>query len=261
MSNVNFFTPISFGNQNKNTYQSLLESVDSYFFLAGKKACVIDIKDPQKRTVLLKKSPSLLATCLKVTTYLTLIIPLLLILTKLLLRSTSTYTLDHDLQQRLPHNPELCDYYEKQGILRNDTKPIPIDITDTLGLDLEETLTLDQTIFNDTVRPLLPQTPITLRQATVDVITQINETIYIGKQQNPDSPIADVRQVRLNTQGPWYKSSSNLAFYCIPEQQPDHRPFPSEKPLWLNRIITALESHHHIFQIQFPNNHGYYLQA
>ncbi len=90
---LDFFTPISFANQLKSYTQSLLETADNYFYLGGKKAYVI----PGDRTltshgvVVLTESQRLLTTALKAASYVTLVLPAIMMGIKFILRSTHSF--------------------------------------------------------------------------------------------------------------------------------------------------------------------------
>lgn len=87
---VSFFDAISYGNNHKSTGQFLLEKVDGYFYLGGKKAEVImghtkgNSEGVNLRNV---TSPSLLEIALKIASYCTIAIPALMLVAKIILRS------------------------------------------------------------------------------------------------------------------------------------------------------------------------------
>lgn len=96
MEKVGFFTAVSFGDQPKSCTESLLETVDSYFYLGiwdSKKACVI-APQPQassREAVLIEDSPAFVVTALKVISYLTIILPVVLLMVKAVLRSIHSF--------------------------------------------------------------------------------------------------------------------------------------------------------------------------
>jgi hypothetical protein len=96
INSVSFFTPVSFGDKSKSFSETLLEYADDYFYLGGRKACVIsNLSTDNGREVTYKDdSPSFLATALKVLTYVTLVIPLIVLALKTLLRLTHDFKLD-----------------------------------------------------------------------------------------------------------------------------------------------------------------------
>lgn len=102
MAKVGFFTAVSFGDQPKSRTQSLLETVDSYFYLGGKKAYVIPGHTQQDgvSTILTKDSPAFLITVLKVISYLTVAIPVILLIAKAILRSIHNFHII-DAKQKL----------------------------------------------------------------------------------------------------------------------------------------------------------------
>jgi hypothetical protein len=92
MGSISFFTPVDYGDQPKSFTQSILESVDHYFYLGGKKAQVIPgMQNERQQVELVEGSQTLLKTCLKVASYFTLVLPLILGALKLVLRTLNTY--------------------------------------------------------------------------------------------------------------------------------------------------------------------------
>lgn len=89
MANVGFFTAVSFGDQPTSGTQWLLETVDSYFYLGGEKAYVIPGQAQQgsKGAILMEDSPAFLITALKVISYLTIALPIVMLIAKAILRS------------------------------------------------------------------------------------------------------------------------------------------------------------------------------
>jgi hypothetical protein len=93
MENLKFFTPISSINQHKEYFDWLIEIVDDYFFLQGKKAFVVDLKKPldQRQIIFENEKSNWIIVALKITSYITFIIPILFISLKLFLRSKIDY--------------------------------------------------------------------------------------------------------------------------------------------------------------------------
>ncbi len=93
MIKLDFFTPISFGNQPKSYTQSLVETADNYFYLGGKKAYVIsgDMAQTSQGVVVLRESQRLLTTALKAASYVTLVLPAIMMGIKFILRSTHSF--------------------------------------------------------------------------------------------------------------------------------------------------------------------------
>lgn len=104
MSEVSFCTAVTYGNLPKSACQSLLEGVDSYFYLGGKKAQVItgEVKKGNQDVRWITEKPSLLSTCAKIISYAFIIIPLILFIAKILLRSSHHFR----LIQENPSNPK-----------------------------------------------------------------------------------------------------------------------------------------------------------
>ena len=93
MGKLGFFTAVSFGDQAISGTKWLLENVDSYFHLGGKKAYVIQGGNQQgSEGVTLKEDGSrCLVTAIKVISYATVIFPLIMIIAKIVLRSIHTF--------------------------------------------------------------------------------------------------------------------------------------------------------------------------
>lgn len=97
-SNISFFTPVAF-EKDRTFGQYLLEKVDGYFSLKGKRAFVISgIKSGQSYDAEMKDCQSstlskLFFTAIKIVSYLTLVIPAIMLFAKLILRSNYTFHL------------------------------------------------------------------------------------------------------------------------------------------------------------------------
>lgn len=88
-----FFTAVSYKNSS-NSFQSLLiDKVDDYFFLGGKKAYVIQgrTKKGQEKAVLSEAKTSLLERVAKVFSYFTVVVPFFMLIIKAGLRSRHSY--------------------------------------------------------------------------------------------------------------------------------------------------------------------------
>ncbi len=90
MTSIRFFTPICYGNQTKSPRQFLLEKVDDYFYLSGRKAQVINGDKNKVKEIHPDKRP-LLLTALKVASYFTVILPIILLVMKCSLRAGHTF--------------------------------------------------------------------------------------------------------------------------------------------------------------------------
>ncbi len=96
---MSFFTPISFQiadhsrSTSKPFSQTLLEKVDDYFYLGGKKACVIKKAKNSELYLFEYKEENIIffETAVKIASYITLIIPLLFLSVKFLLRSSFSF--------------------------------------------------------------------------------------------------------------------------------------------------------------------------
>lgn len=95
MPKLNFFTAVTYQIPPQSTTSFLLEKVDSYFYLGGKKALVIQgrTKTGQEKVILSEAQSSLLARVGKVLSYFTVIIPLIMLIAKAVLRSRHSFKL------------------------------------------------------------------------------------------------------------------------------------------------------------------------
>jgi hypothetical protein len=91
MSKVNFFTAVSFGDHRKTGTQKFLEGVDDYFYLGGKKACVIagESQKTDKGTLLMEQES--LFTAVKVFSYFTGFVPVIMLIFKAALRCSHSF--------------------------------------------------------------------------------------------------------------------------------------------------------------------------
>jgi hypothetical protein len=110
MPKLNFFIPITYAATSKSIGSSLLEKVDSYFYLGEKKAHVIQgrTKIGQEKVILSESRSSLLARAGKVLSYFTIVIPLLMLIAKAVLRSTHSYKLI-DQKQKLEKGMDISE--------------------------------------------------------------------------------------------------------------------------------------------------------
>lgn len=97
-NNIEFFTAIKYAHDNKSFKESVLENVDNYFYLGGKKAHVIQekSKNGHQKIFLSESSLSSLERALKISSYCTVILPLIFIALKAALRANLTFKIiDH----------------------------------------------------------------------------------------------------------------------------------------------------------------------
>lgn len=88
---VSFFTAVKYSNQNKTWAQAVLEGVDNYFYLGGKKAHVIDCYNTKEEVLLCETNSSMLARAFKVASYVAVPFSLGMLILKLVLRSSHTF--------------------------------------------------------------------------------------------------------------------------------------------------------------------------
>ncbi len=95
MSSVSFFTPINYGGFARTCGESLLEAVDDYFYLGGSKAQYIPghTLGNSEGVAISQNSSSLFKTLLKIVSYCTVIIPLIVLLAKMILRCSHQFHL------------------------------------------------------------------------------------------------------------------------------------------------------------------------
>lgn len=89
MTNISFCTAIHYGSFAVTSTQKNQENIDDYFYLTGKKACVISTDLMQKcdTTRLVPLKLSFFLTLLKIVSYLTVICPLIMLLAKAINRT------------------------------------------------------------------------------------------------------------------------------------------------------------------------------
>ena len=101
ISDLSFLTPVVF-ETDRSFGKYFLEKVDGYFSISGKRAFVISgIKTDKSYDVVMKDYESsvyskLIFTALKVVTYVTLVVPILMVFLKVALRSNYTFNLVSD---------------------------------------------------------------------------------------------------------------------------------------------------------------------
>lgn len=90
---LDFFTAVSYQNTSNSLQSLLIDKVDDYFYLGGKKAYVIQghTKKGQEKAVLSDAKSSTLAKVAKVVSYFTLVVPLFMLVIKAVLRSKHSF--------------------------------------------------------------------------------------------------------------------------------------------------------------------------
>lgn len=127
MSNISFFTPVVF-EKDRTARQYLLEKVDGYFSLGGKRAFVISgNKSDQNYDVQMKDYKSgaiskLLFTTLKIISYLTIVLPVFMIISKLVLRANYSFKLTEvkDLTRSSSEAEKSSAVQQQTGLLEKD---------------------------------------------------------------------------------------------------------------------------------------------
>lgn len=149
---------------------------------------------------------------------------------------------------------QLQQFYAKNGILAHARKPIQVDDLTTLGLNLDEKGYYYKRKLGKGVDIEYIQQPITLREAVVDVIAQINKAIA---ETSEDASVKGKRYILLNTNRGSLRDYNELGL-------PEGKGFVTEKErsqIWLRRIVNALIEKGHIFKLDNVNGHGYFIQA
>src|SRR4029077_14838941 len=89
MDKVSFFTPVDYGSHPKTLFQCCLEKIDAYFYLGGRKVRVIPgvMEKNSQGVEWVSGRSSMLATLVKIASYFTIILPLIMLAAKAVLRS------------------------------------------------------------------------------------------------------------------------------------------------------------------------------
>lgn len=161
----------------------------------------------------------------------------------------------------IQNHERLQQFYSKNGILENPQKPIQISDLETLELDLNEkaTLLIPEARRNGSDNEATieyQQKPITLREAALDIVAQINE--QISKAPLEASP-KQARYIRLDTNRGTlndylHTGRNGQQISCILSDE-------QENETWLARVINALVAKGYLFRLSAVNNHGYFIQA
>jgi hypothetical protein len=113
MSAINFFTPIYYGEQAKTSKEKALQNIDNYFHILGNKAFVIGRNQAGQEEVVLKKSKFSGSKFLKAVgialSYFTVVIPLSMLISKAILRSSKKYSVidpKNELEKGVNLTPE-----------------------------------------------------------------------------------------------------------------------------------------------------------
>lgn len=108
MNKISFFTPVCY-NPSSTFTQSILECVDSYFHLGGMKAQAHSnfTKGSATRVFLENVECSFLMTALKVASYFTLILPLIMLVAKVILRCSHDFYLMSDWDREMSSKAEM----------------------------------------------------------------------------------------------------------------------------------------------------------
>lgn len=168
MDRVSFFTPITFGDLPTSSKEKALEYVDGYFNLTGHSARVI-VKD----TLETKKhydKPNLIISALKVLSYFTLVLPLVVLGLKAALRANISYTYTES-----PKNTSACSL--SKDLFQNERDAISKAIDEGSFNKLQqlfnemETSDLKDELLETTIERLLP--------INLDCALKLNEQPYV----------------------------------------------------------------------------------
>ena len=131
MNRISFFTPVCYQDRHQSSKEFLLEKIDSYFYLGGKKAEVIrsENRSSTKEVILIDSHASMFITAAKIASYVIIILPLVMLAAKALLRSNYDFVLK-DKTSAVPHSPITGDFLNKKD--RNTPKDfLPLEPTVT----------------------------------------------------------------------------------------------------------------------------------
>lgn len=131
---------------------------------------------------------------------------------------------------------------------------------DTLGLDLTEVGLISVPARDEYGKLIMDKEDvrwieqvITLKQATEDVIAELNKLIQNSSEQTSTK---DKRYLLLSTNKEPFRTYNALG---VPEDK-FYLSKDEEKSLWLRRIIDALVNKGHIAKLDKINGHGYFIQ-
>lgn len=125
MAEIKFFTPVEYGNHATNFFQKLIEQTDFYFYLGGRKIAEIipgNIKRNSQAVILKDEKAIWWKTALKVASYFTIILPVLIFLTKIILRKKYHF-------HTYPHEKEWPEFSPKKEKLIKKIKDIQLRIS------------------------------------------------------------------------------------------------------------------------------------
>lgn len=257
---VGFFTAVSFGNQSTSCTQSLLETVDSYFYLGGRQAHVMPGYVQQEReAVHLREADAspCWVTALKVISYLTIAIPVVMMIAKAILRSIHTFYIMDAAQV---DNIRQCQqFYAEKGILDEPRKPIQVEDLASLGLNLDEQapLRLIERVdrASDGKRTIIWKSQVvTLREVVTEVIAYINEAIAGAPQQ---TTIQEQRYITLDL-----NAGNFLQYEKIGQPAKSVLTVQEQQQSWLYKILNALVQTGHLLSLDHTSNvNYYYIQA
>lgn len=147
MSGISFFTPVKYNNQLTSCSKLATELVDDYFYLGGRIAVVLpgNEKNGSEEISFQNGQTSCFLTALKIVSYFTVVIPVIMLVAKALLRSVNRYhTCNGEQPNSLPN-------------------PVPNEVRQEAPLTLvrsEEPIDLEISLsFNQQFRPVEPIEP------------------------------------------------------------------------------------------------------
>ena len=152
---------------------------------------------------------------------------------------------------------QLLDFYQRNGILTDQRKPIDVDLS-TLGLNLEETgeIRVKNVIKNgtDDDEDLEEHSQrVTMREVAEVTIAEINRLI---QKTADDESVKGKRSILLSTNSKKIAPYQNLGAppgFILKDGE--------EKLFWLRKIIDALIEKGYLFKLVKENGRGYFIQA
>jgi len=246
MSTITLFTPI----ESSNKVQTF---IDDYFHICGQKAVIVHIDPNLEEAVLLNSSSSLPCSCLKIVSYCTVILPLIMLVAKVISRCMSpTYEIDplskylNDENQYIDAYGQtvkemlvLYDFHGRRGSTTKPSNPImnPLELDALIAdlqIDWDERLELDSTLYPDSAAPYIEKAnTLIFKEAFRNFIGLINSQVrYQVLTRN--GATAQKRVVKISDVLEKIDEGSSY-FYSDAKQN------------WAGRFLQILVDHGYIF--------------
>jgi tetratricopeptide (TPR) repeat protein len=210
MSQISFCTSLKYSENEQSFCNDIRESVDSYFYLGGKKVSVINVdKETNIHHVsFIKAEPGYITTVLKVISYLTIVLPIFFLILKAVLRAGIHIKLIENESKIFDKNPILLNPIEIPNKANGvDPEPTPL-VLPQKTLDLVE----EKVLINEAPVEIVP---------TEDEI--FNGNFELIKKSNDSREIKD-------------KKLQELAQDCLFKNQPGNA-LKAIKEMWGERCV------------------------